>query len=619
MNRLLFAALLGLALAVPSRAASPSLWEPFDGQVVGVPFTAAVDTGGDAYARADFYVDGVKVAETSATPFYTRLRVEGDGPRVVHAILTRSDGSTLSTPPVNVTVQHDLFANYPRVSDDGSGFVFPDGSVTVAVGQNDSYTWTGMNNLYNGNASGTESYVKNLRLYGVNVTRMMLEYAQNQSQLLENPIGTYNQKVIDFWDKFLPIAERNGLTVLITPWDTFWMDANWATNPYNAANGGPCATKREFITSRAARAAQKARIKMMIDRWGNSPAVFAWDILNEFDIKWTGATTTERAAWVADMAAYIQDYEMEKWGHRHMTTLSSVNAVPSGTIGNTIYRNPRFDFANNHHYLSHINNPQNWIDPALDVNYAVRYSLNYIRDGRPYMDTESGPIEVRPTSGDWDDRYFHYMMWAHFASGGAGTGMRWPYRNPHIVSDGMHRSQRALTIAAADFDWSTFRQQNIDGRITMNQADFIRMGCADEGQAVLWLAQDLRKGDVRSVNDATVTVSGMAPGTYYVRARSPYRGTVMKTAAVTVDADGRLTMELPTFQYDIVVTIVPMSPGNVAPGDGVGMEDVAAILRIAGGLEPAAPGQAINADLVADGRVTIEDAVALARRLAAED
>jgi mannan endo-1,4-beta-mannosidase len=563
--------------------------------------------------KAVFYDNNAPVAETGSAPFFARITPTSDGAHTVHAILTLSDGSTVTTPKVSVTVQRDLFANYPRVAKDGSGFVFPDGSVTVAIGQNDSYTWTGMSNLYNGDAAGTEAYIQKLRGYGVNVTRMMLEYAQSESQLLENPIGTYNQKVVDFWDKFLPICEAKGMTVLITPWDTFWIDANWATSPYNAANGGPCATKRDFITKPAARAAQKARVKFMIDRWGNSPAVFAWDILNEFDIKWTGATTAERAAWVTDIVQYAQDYELQKWGHRHMMTISAVNAVPTGIIGDTVYKQPRLDMANTHHYLSHIKDPKNWIDPALDVNYAVRTSLGRIQDGRPYMDTESGPIDQRPATEDWDNRYYHYMLWAHFASGGAGSGMRWPYRNPHILSDGMHATQRALSFAAADFDWNTFRLKNIDGRLTSNQSDFILMGSADGRQAAVWAAQDLRAGAPRTIRDATVTISDMPEGAYVARVRNAYNGTTLRTLPTTVGADGKLTVELPVFQYDIAVTVTPATPGNVVPDDKVDLEDVAASLRIAAGLLSPTAVQVMGGDVQADDVVDILDAVRLAQ------
>lgn len=604
-------ALAASALAA-ARAATPTLWEPVAGEVVGAPFTAAVETGSDSYIHADFYDNNIRVAECDAAPFFARLTPETDGNHSIRAILTRADGSLAATPSVSITVMRDLFANYPRVSDNGTGFIFPDGSVTVAIGQNDSYTWTGMSDLYNGNSAGTETYIKKLRSYGVNVTRMMLEYAQNQSQLLENPIGTYNPKVLVFWDRFLPLCAKHGLTVLITPWDTFWMDANWATNPYNAANGGPCATKRDFITSPAARAAQKARIKMMVDRWGNSPAIFAWDVLNEFDIKWTGATASERAGWVADMTQYLQSYELQKWGHRHMTTLSAVNAVPTGVIANTIYLTPQFDFATTHQYLEHINDPTNWIDPALDVNQAVRYSLGYIRDGRPYMDTESGPIDKRPATDEWDSRYYHYMLWAHFASGGAGSGMRWPYRNPHIVSDGMHASQKALSVVAADFDWNTFRQKNMDGRLSSNESDLILMGCEDGGQAAIWAAQDLRQGPARTIAAGQITIAGMPEAHYYVRVRDSNSGALRNTASLAVGEDGKLRVDLPDFEYDIVVTVVPMMPGQVVPGSGIGMEDVSAALRIAAGLQAATRQQAINADVEPDGRVDVQDALRIA-------
>ncbi len=220
------------------------------------------------------------------------------------------------------------------------------------------------------------------------------------------------------------------MTVLATPWDTFWMNQPWSDSPYNAVNGGPCATQADFIRSPAAREWQKKRFKFIIDRWGNSPAIFAIDLLNEFDIWWDPATAEERASWVNEMATYVREYELQKWGHAHMLTVSSAAAEPRGVIAETVYRHPLFEFANTHQYYGPVNNPNNIIDPALAVNAGTKQSLQSIVDGRPYVDSESGPISLPApwltNDTAFDNQYYHHMAWAHFASGGSGPGMRWP-------------------------------------------------------------------------------------------------------------------------------------------------------------------------------------------------
>jgi mannan endo-1,4-beta-mannosidase len=63
------------------------------------------------------------------------------------------------------------------------------------------------------------------------------------------------------------------------------------------------------------------------------------------------------------------------------------------------------------------------------------------RPARPYTDTEHGPIHAfndhRTSLPEaFDDEYERHLMWAHLATGGAGSGMRWPARRPHLLSAG---------------------------------------------------------------------------------------------------------------------------------------------------------------------------------------
>ncbi|TIL77742.1 MAG: hypothetical protein E5Y81_12695, partial [Mesorhizobium sp.] len=43
------------------------------------------------------------------------------------------------------------------------------------------------------------------------------------------------------------------------------------------------------------------------------------------------------------------------------------------------------------------------------------------------------------TSPELPTEYFRHLQWAHLAAGGAGGGMRWPNRSPHVLTPGMRR------------------------------------------------------------------------------------------------------------------------------------------------------------------------------------
>jgi mannan endo-1,4-beta-mannosidase len=113
-----------------------------------------------------------------------------------------------------------------------------------------------------------------------------------------------------------------------------------------------------------------------------------------------------------------------------------------------IFRHPALQFATIHIYeQGTIDHPRNTVDPAIGMGRIVRHALAEIHDGRPFLDTEHGPIHAykdrkRPLSEAFDDEYFRHTQWAHLAAGGAGGGMRWPNRTPHVLTSGMRRARR---------------------------------------------------------------------------------------------------------------------------------------------------------------------------------
>lgn len=528
--------------------------------------------------------------------------------------LTATDASGASRSVRHTfTLWPNIYGNNPRPAANGRAFVFPNGETTVAIGENDGYPWPGLYDLWKkGNRAATDNYVATLRSRGVNVMRIMLEAAGQPSELLENPLGTYSPTVLAFWDQFFQICEQRGMTVLLTPWDTFWMNQPWSANPYNAANGGPCATQAQFITSPAARQWQKARFKFMIDRWGNSPAIFAYDLLNEFDIWWEPATPAQRANWVNEMATFVRNYEFGKWGKAHMLTASSAAGSPTGIIADVVYRHPMFEFANSHQYYPNVKDPKDIISPALDVNAGIKYSLSQIQDGRPYTDSESGPIAEWQTDQAFDDLYMRCMAWAHLSSGGAGSGMRWPYRNPHYLSDGMRLALRAMSFVVKDLDWSTFRPKNVDGRLTTGQAGLVMMGSADADQAIVWAIQDVRRQPAQNLSGASLKFAGLTPGYYRVSCWNPANGARTQVQILRAEG-GPMSIPLPNFTLDAAVTLRRLPPGDVNADLQLTEADAALALKFAAGLSTASEYQVAAADTDQNGAVDVTDAARLLR------
>ncbi len=435
------------------------------------------------------------------------------------------------------------------VSPNGRYFVDEAGQGFIVIGQNDAISWPGLNTLLDGTApEQTGAYIRDLRVHGVTVSRIMFEYAQQASSLLENPIGTFNDEVVAFWDAFIRMAEEHGLYLLLTPYDTFWQNSNWSSYPYNAANGGPCETRREWLTGASCIEAQKDRWRFIIDRWGGSPNIFAWDIMNEVEL-WWGNTTEEVAAYIDEMAAFVREYSISAWGHAPMISVSSAAAVPEGGLGRVIYRHPALDFANTHLYIGDINAPDDPILPGNAMAGGVVLSLQQITDMRPYFDSESGPIEDWIVNPLFDQEYHNNMSWAHLASCGAGTGMRWPYTNPHFILPELRDNLLAIARFATSIDWANFSSENITLRVLLSDRRVYRAACSDGQTGIVWMVADTRDEENAGVIPGmTVTINDVfEDGTYTVQYWDTYMGNILQTEEVTA-TDEILVLTVPPFE-----------------------------------------------------------------------
>lgn len=438
------------------------------------------------------------------------------------------------------------YEGYISVAPAGRYFVDENGTGFLVIGQNDAVSWPGLSTLfYNSTSEATENYIKDLRAHGITVSRVMIEYAQEPSSYFERPIGTFVPEMVAFWDNFIQLAEKHGLYLLLTPYDTFWQAENWEQYPYHVNQGGPCEFERDWLTKRECIDTQKNRWRFILDRWGGSPNIFAWDIMNEIDI-WWNASDNEIQAYVDEMAAFIREYELEKWGRTHMLSVSSAAAVPDGRLGRVIYQHPALDFANTHLYIGPaIKAPLDPIDAGPLMGGGVLLSLEAITDDRPYFDSESGPIDNWIESPVFDQEYHHNMSWAHLAAGGAGSGMRWPYSNPHWILPELRDNLLGLARVASTIDWANFPSENINNRLRVERDNIARIGCSDGQTALIWLLALTNKDENVQLPGASLTIRDvLEDGDYTVEFWETYDGNLLASEPATV-AGGELTVTVP--------------------------------------------------------------------------
>jgi mannan endo-1,4-beta-mannosidase len=468
---------------------------------------------------------------------------------------------------------------YVRVAPGGRYFMTEDGAPFLVIGHNEGMPWPGLHNLhYERDIPTTEAYIAGLAAQGVTVLRIMLEYAQSNGWLFENPVGRPVPGTVLYWDDLIGLCERHRMRLLVLFWDTFFMSRRWKHHPYGRPGSG-FDGPGSCLTSPAALEAEKARIRFFLDRWGDSPAIFAYDLWNEIHPYW-GGSAEEQSRWVTEMARFIKGYEMERWGKRHLLTLSHFGHTPEGGYIDLLLRHPELDFATTHVYDQaggSVQNPGNTVEGALVMQEAVRYAYAHMTDVRPYTDTESGPIHAfmtghRPMPDAVDTEYYHNMSWAHLATSGAGSGMRWPFRHPHTLTAGMHAVQQGMARFVPALDWTRFSPRPLDAiqmQVLPHDMDEPRdttplpvlpFGCGDGEQALIWLLHDTRTTRaMSSLPPLDLCLGDLQPGGYVATFWETYEGVPSGEQRFAVEAGTTLArLSLPAFGRDLAVAVRPI-------------------------------------------------------------
>ncbi len=457
-----------------------------------------------------------------------------------------------------------------RVAEGAPYFITETGEAWTPIGQNDGVGWVDLEGLFRRRDSrAVETYLADLRANGVTCLRLMLEDSQVRHRYLEKPVGQFVPNMVALWDDLFALCERARLRILLTPFDTFWAWMHWRHHPYNSRNGGVVDKPSRWLSDERFRAAIKNRLSFAVRRWGGTGALFAWDLWNEIHPAHGEDSAEGFDGFIHDLSQHVRALELKLYGRSHPQTVSVFGPElawkPDMDIAGPVFRHPALDFATIHIYeKGTIDHPRDTVAPALAMGRIVRESLAAIADDRPFLDTEHGPIhgfnDRKITLPDgFDDEYFRHMQWAHLASGGAGGGMRWPYRHPHRLTPGMRIAQRAMAGFCDLVDWSSFRRRPLD--VAVASHGIAVFACGDGRQAVLWcLRQDTlgRDGRVRREVAAVapvLTLPCFGDERFAIVFWDTSTGTVVSRAEVPVRAGATLSLALPDLRADLAILV----------------------------------------------------------------
>lgn len=223
-------------------------------------------------------------------------------------------------------------------------------------------------------------------------------------------LGWYRQDVASRLDMVLDLAEQAGLYYMLCL-DTHqdFRENGWVANPFNAKNGGPCQTPRDWFTDAQAKQFYKHRLRYTVARWGYSPHVLCWEFGNEFE-GWADSPNEVKLPWHREMSDYLRS--IDPFGHL-ITTSFWGHTGPE-----EFWQLPNIDIVQTHLYT---NNDANVAEPVRE--YCLQ---QWKRFAKPHIFGEFG-IRSHASTADKDPKGWgiHNALWAGLTSFAAGGPMPW--------------------------------------------------------------------------------------------------------------------------------------------------------------------------------------------------
>ncbi|HYF48647.1 MAG TPA: cellulase family glycosylhydrolase, partial [Planctomycetota bacterium] len=199
-------------------------------------------------------------------------------------------------------------------------------------------------------------YLEKIKAYGGNTCRIWLcPWGISLERKMD--IGAYDLKEAERIDKLIAQAEANGVRIMFCFTFHGATAEVWHESPYNNANGGPCSRPEDFFIDTRARRYFKRLLSYCVTRWGSSPAILSWELMNEFDLA-KFDNNEDMANWTREMAAHLKN--VDPYGHIVTTSVSKPGFLSS------IWNDANIDWINVHAY-------------GADVSNLLRESLDPLR------------------------------------------------------------------------------------------------------------------------------------------------------------------------------------------------------------------------------------------------
>lgn len=424
---------------------------------------------------------------------------------------------------------------YVRIADNGRYLVHGDGSSFYPVGlwYNDSYERFGGGQI---SADGLDR----LKRRGGN----FICFFPTPLETMGTGVGRYDQNRSGRLDQLFEWCEERGIKISWNLWfhsylsETIWGGGNarWLTNPYRNV----CEAV-DFFASEEAWGYQEKLYRYILARWGYSPSLFLWFVIDEIDGTegWARGDTLAAEAWSRRVHDWFR--ANDPWGRP--TTGTKCGAYPQYWPGGCRI----FDIAAREIYEA-----QRWPMPkgarvdgkeelplrASYLQYAGESAKLWREYGKPGIIGECGWSHTyyEPSQPGYMAMY-HNALWASLVNGLCATPFWWAWSemlNDNVVNSQLEAFSRfvgELDLTGAD-----------PGPLPVRADKGLDAWAMKNGGTVFGWAVNPRLGE--GIAGRRVTVEGLEDGEYTLIIYHAWRGRRLSEDTVRVTG-GRLTVTAP--------------------------------------------------------------------------
>ncbi|MDQ3813095.1 MAG: cellulase family glycosylhydrolase, partial [Armatimonadota bacterium] len=477
-----------------------------------------------------------------------RLAVTEPGP--LRCRLVAKDRSGTVSREINTVVVP------PRLSRLSRGFIrqsrvdphylqFEDGTGFLPIGHN-------LPIYHNAGQTGADA-IRKMAANGENYNRWWMSSSGFGIEW-ENRLGWYRQATASRLDAILDLAHELDFYYMLC-FDTHqdFREEGWKTNPFNQANGGPCATVSDWFTEARARDFYKKRLRYIVARWGYSTNILCWEFGNEFE-GWAETSDAIKIAWHREMAPYLAHLDP----YRHLITTSWWSKTGPPECWNI----PEMDIVQTHCYT---NNDANVGEQVRE--YALHQWTGF---PKPHIFGEFG-IRSHESTADKDPQGWglHNAFWSGLASGCCGIPMPWWHEN-YIEPQNLYFHFTAIRHFVKDLPFGTQKWEQVTperveyvhppsrpivqdavitpvgtwGKPAVNEFVVNSDGSVNDKSAIHELLQGMGHPELR--NPPTFVVNYRQPGQFIISVGKVSRSGLLK---VWIDDELKLERAFPTGEH----------------------------------------------------------------------